>query len=254
MHAADARPAEPRALCLVIHGGRSMSQAEVFAGQFAVLRMRPLARTLTRAFPTVAVYRLQLAVRGWNGTGFSAVRDARWAVQALRDRHPGVPIVLVGHSMGARTALRVADDPGVVGVLGLAPWWPADDPVKHLLDVPVRAVLAERDRIVPEPSTRPLIARMLTAGVDVRRTVLTSTGHAMLHRWREWNAEAITAVADLLARAGIDTAVSGRRPGSDGRRRGSSAPIVEVPPDPGTTAVPDDPTEPADPGRPPRHG
>ena len=36
-----------------------------------------------------------------------------------------MPVVLLGHSMGGRTAVAVADDPSVVGVVALAPWLPA---------------------------------------------------------------------------------------------------------------------------------
>lgn len=192
------RTGGPAAICLVIHGGRSVSRAEVFATQVAVLRMRPIARALARARPALAVHRLQLAVRGWNGTGFAPVRDARWAVRTLAGQYPGVPIVLVGHSMGARTALRVADEPAVTAVVGLAPWLPPDEPVQHLVDVPVRLLHGDRDRIIPEPSTHRLIARMLAAGVDVEHRVLPGTGHAMLRRWRRWNDETVAAVTGLL--------------------------------------------------------
>ena len=34
------------------------------------------------------------------------------------------PVVLLGHSMGARTAVHVADDAAVRGVVALAPWFP----------------------------------------------------------------------------------------------------------------------------------
>ena len=44
--------------------------------------------------------------------------DARGA------RAASVPIVLVGHSMGGRAALRAGGDPQVAAVCGLAPWTP----------------------------------------------------------------------------------------------------------------------------------
>jgi pimeloyl-ACP methyl ester carboxylesterase len=37
--------------------------------------------------------------------------------------------VLVGHSMGGRVALRLADEPDVAGVCALAPWIEPGDPV-----------------------------------------------------------------------------------------------------------------------------
>lgn len=196
-------PERPTAVCLVVHGGRSVSDAAVAGSQFAVLRMRPIARVLSRRLSGVGVYRLQLAVRGWNGTGAGPTRDARWAVAALRERHPGVPVVLIGHSMGARTCLRIADEPGVVGVVGLAAWLPADEPLAQLRGIPVRLVHGDRDRIVPEPSTRPFVTRLTAAGIDLRRTVLTGTGHGMIRRWRRWNAETVAGVAALLQAAQV---------------------------------------------------
>jgi predicted esterase len=185
----------PTAVALVLHGGRSMSDAPVRAFQVAVLRLRPLARAVARAHPEFAVYRLQLAERGWNGTGASAIRDARWALAALRAAHPEVPIVLVGHSMGARTCFRVAGDPNIAGAVGLAPWLPADEPIRQLAGVPIRILHGTSDRVVPESSTRPWLARLTAAGLAVDRTLLTGTGHAMLHRWREWNSQTASAVA-----------------------------------------------------------
>ncbi len=190
------------AVCLVVHGGKSLSTEPVSAVSGPVLRMRPIAWALARRLPSVAVYRLQLAVRGWNGTGSTAIRDARWALDQLRAQHPGAPIVLVGHSMGARTCLRVAGDPAVAGVVGLASWLPPDEPVNHIRGVPVRLVHGDSDRVVSEASTRPLVARMTAAGIDVRRTLLAGTGHAMLRHWRRWNSEIVAAVQESLQTTG----------------------------------------------------
>lgn len=190
----------PTAVALVIHGGRANSKAAVRAFQFAVLRLRPVASAIARTDRRVAVYRLQLAVRGWNGTGAAAIRDARWALSLLRESHPGLPIVLVGHSMGARTALRVAGDPDVVGVVGLAPWVPADEPIKQLAGIPVRVLHGAGDRIIPEPSTRQFLARLAQAGTIVDQTILAGTGHGMLRRWREWNQLTADAVALFAGR------------------------------------------------------
>ncbi len=180
----------------------------------AVLRLRPVAKAIATADGDLAVYRLQLAIRGWNGAGVAAMRDLRWALDELRTAHPGLPIVLVGHSMGARTSFRLADEPVVVGVVGLAPWLPADEPVNQLRAAAVRIIHGTGDRVIPEHTTEPYLHRVAASGVTVDRTLLSGTGHAMLRRWREWHALAAEAVAKIVDRARIDatTAVSGLRP------------------------------------------
>lgn len=46
--------------------------------------------------------------------------DARAAISYMRERHPGLPLVVGGFSFGARTALKVScGDPGVERVLAL---------------------------------------------------------------------------------------------------------------------------------------
>lgn len=199
------RPKQPTAVVLVVHGGRSMSSAVVRASQVAVLRLRPIARAVARGNPTMAVYRLQSAVRGWNGTGAEPMRDARWALECLRADHPGVPIVLVGHSMGGRTSFRIAGDADVAGVVGLAPWLPADEPVRQLENAVVRIVHGNRDRIVPEPTTRAFLNRLRQAGVDLQQTIVTGSGHAMLGHWNQWNALAAAAVHEVAGRSGRNT-------------------------------------------------
>ena len=70
----------------------------------------------------LAVARLRYRVRGWNGADAAPVADAHWALDQLTARFPGVPIALVGHSMGGRAALYAAGHPAVRAVVGLAPW------------------------------------------------------------------------------------------------------------------------------------
>ena len=48
--------------------------------------------------------------------------------------HGALPVVLVGHSMGGRAALRAAGHAEVVAVAGLAPWLPRGEPVGQLQD------------------------------------------------------------------------------------------------------------------------
>ena len=129
------------------------------------------------------------------------MRDLRWALDRLTARFPGRPIALVGHSMGARTALRVADAPGVAGVVGLAAWLPPDEPLRQLLAVPVRLVHGSEDRVVPEESTKPWIARAVRNGLDLDLEVLEGSGHAMFRRHGEWHWLAATLSTALIDHA-----------------------------------------------------
>jgi alpha-beta hydrolase superfamily lysophospholipase len=118
-----------RAVVLLLPGGRATSVAPARRG-LAQLRMVPFARAIgwsTRGRP-VAVWTLRYRLRGWNGGAQDPVHDARWALEQARRSHPGAPILLVGHSMGGRVALRLAGEPGVAGVCALAPWIEAGEP------------------------------------------------------------------------------------------------------------------------------
>ncbi|MBM4594407.1 alpha/beta fold hydrolase [Rhodococcus hoagii] len=84
--------------------------------------MSSFTRTLRRSCPEVEVRQVRYLLRGWNGADRSPVHDVRRILDDLRPAQ--TPVVLVGHSMGARVAAVVADDPLVCGVLALAPWWP----------------------------------------------------------------------------------------------------------------------------------
>ena len=57
-------------------------------------------------------------VRGWNGAQRSPVADVEQALDELAARFPGVPIALVGHSMGGRAAMYAAGHEGVRAVVG----------------------------------------------------------------------------------------------------------------------------------------
>ncbi|WP_019816253.1 serine aminopeptidase domain-containing protein, partial [Saccharomonospora saliphila] len=130
----SARPAHPgsgpAAVALVLHGGAQYGAEAVRPWRAAYLRMVPVARALCSegARLGLEVRLLRNRVRGWNEPERDPVRDARWALERIGRDHPGVPVVLLGHSMGGRVALRVCDDPAVTGVGALAPWTPRGEP------------------------------------------------------------------------------------------------------------------------------
>ncbi len=117
---------EISALVLVLHGGRSASREPTTAAQPAVLRMAPLAAAIRRAVrgSGAQVARPRFAVRGWNGAEASPAADLARLLAQAGHRFGQVPVVLIGHSMGGRAALRAAGHPLVTAVGAVAPWLP----------------------------------------------------------------------------------------------------------------------------------
>lgn len=102
---ADRRP--PSAAVLLLHGGRETGLGPPPPGplNLPALRMLPFARAVvrvTRDEPVdVAVREVRYGHRGWNGSREDALHDAVRALDGLRCEFGEVPVVLVGHSMGA---------------------------------------------------------------------------------------------------------------------------------------------------------
>jgi dienelactone hydrolase len=178
------------AVVLVLHGGRELSTDPVRARQLAVLRMIPFARRIARrGAGRVAVARLRYASRGWNAAAGSPapVADAEWALQQLTERFPGLPIGLVGHSMGGRTALRIGGHPQVRGVVALAPWLPASEPVSQLAGRRVLLMHGSADRMTSPAGTAAYAGRIEAADAAVSLVTVYGEGHAMLRRAQLWH-------------------------------------------------------------------
>jgi pimeloyl-ACP methyl ester carboxylesterase len=189
-----------RAVVLVLHGGKAVSTEPGRPRNLSVVRLVPFARAIHRASADdgVATWRLRHRYRGWNGPEASPVADARWALEEVRRRHGDVPVVLFGHSMGGRTAVRVADDPAVRTVVALAPWLPSGEPVTTVAGRRVLLAHAERDgRTSPHESrawldrARPLTERAVYVRVP-------RAGHYLLRRASVWRSIATTFVLDGL--------------------------------------------------------
>jgi pimeloyl-ACP methyl ester carboxylesterase len=118
---------------LMLHGGQERSTAYVDGRSASWRRSRSMQRAIAPEAHRhgVSVWLLRYRERGWNG-GAEPVADARWALDEVRAAHPEAPVTLLGHSMGARVAVHVADDPHVRGVVALAPWLPAHESVAAL--------------------------------------------------------------------------------------------------------------------------
>lgn len=190
-----------RAVVLVLHGGAERGAGSVPPWKLAYLRMVPIARALHRAGRRegVEVRLLRNRRYGWNAPAEHPVEDARWALERIHADHPGLPVVLVGHSMGARVALRVADDPAVRGVCALAPWTPRGEPVEAVAGRSVLVVHGTRDRMTSPAESHAYAERAAHVAARVARFEIANEGHAMLRRARVWTRLTVAFTLDLLA-------------------------------------------------------
>jgi pimeloyl-ACP methyl ester carboxylesterase len=176
------------AAVLVAHGGRSQSTSPVTPYQPAVLRMIPVAGAIRRALPgrATVVNRPLYRLRGWNGDLASPVADLTGALDQLGERFGPIPVVLVGHSMGARAALRVAGHPQVTAVAGLAPWLPPGEPVQQLAGRRVLLAQAAGDRIT-RPADTWAFGERAAAVTTVATIEVQHSDHALLRRAPLWH-------------------------------------------------------------------
>ncbi|WP_369213199.1 alpha/beta fold hydrolase [Streptomyces flavofungini] len=190
----------PEAVVLVLHGGREHGESAPRAWNLAGLRMRPFVRRIKRAYAPrgVAVAQVRYRCRGWNGARADAARDAREALDQLAPRIGDAPVVLVGHSMGGRAALRVADHPSVRAVVGLAPWCPKGEPVTQLRDRDVVLLHGDLDRTTDPAASADYAARAVAAGARAGLLLMSGGDHAMLRRAGAWHSLTTRTVGGLL--------------------------------------------------------
>ncbi|MCW0214555.1 MAG: lysophospholipase [Pseudonocardia sp.] len=177
---------DPAGLVLLAHGGRSGGHESGERRRLTYWRMLPFARNLHRAAPELGVSMLRYRHRGWNGPDRDAQRDAESMLTELRRRHPGVPIVLVGHSMGGRAVLRAAGADGVVAVCALAPWLDGTDPVAQLAGRSVLIAHGDRERMTDPARSLAYAIRAKTVTDRVARFEVLGDGHSMLRRAGDW--------------------------------------------------------------------
>jgi len=192
-------PGRPRAMILVLHGGKPRSRQGVDGRSASWRRALWLQREISqRAHEVgVGVWLVRYRERGWNG-GSAPVADARWALDQIRAVHDDVPVVLLGHSMGARVAVHAADDRSVTGVVGLAPWWSAEDPVSTLAGRTLLAAHGRRDRITSFKETTRYVERAKAVADSAELTDMGALGHYMLTGSGRWHDVAITSALSML--------------------------------------------------------
>jgi alpha-beta hydrolase superfamily lysophospholipase len=197
-----------KGVVLVAHGGQASSTAPTSALQPAVLRMIPVAAAIRQGVrgSGAVVRRPRFRVRGWNGAQASPVGDLNDTLDAIEAEFGPVPVVLVGHSMGARAAVRAAGHPAVSAVAGLAPWLPPGEPAGQLAGRRVLLAHGTADSITSPAETWAFLeqARAITevAAVEVR-----DGDHPMLRRARLWHAIAAEFARAALALPPADRAL-----------------------------------------------
>ncbi len=209
----------PKGVVLVAHGGQASSTEPTFALQPAVLRMIPVAAAIRQAVrgSGALVRRPRFRVRGWNGAQACPVGDLNDVLDALAAEFGSVPVVLVGHSMGARAAVRAAGHPAVSAVAGLAPWLPPGEPAAQLAGRRVLLAHGTADSITSPAETWAFVeqARAVT---EVTAVEVRDGDHPMLRRARLWHAIAAEFARAALALPPGDAALNAAVTAADGSR------------------------------------
>ncbi|MFH8259268.1 alpha/beta fold hydrolase [Streptomyces roseolus] len=200
LHVPEPRLRRAAGAVLLLHGGRADSLTPPPPLNLPGLRMRAFARALGEdpSHADVLVGHVRYRMRGWNAERADPVHDTRRALAELADTVGPLPVVLVGHSMGARAALRAADDPHVRGVVALAPWCPPGEPVAHLAHRTVIALHDPADPVTSATGTWAYLRRAEAAGARVRGIRMPGGRHTMISRARLWHSLATRGTADIL--------------------------------------------------------
>jgi dienelactone hydrolase len=181
-----ARPDAARAVTLVLPGGKANSFDVMRGDGLATARMKPFAKRLAK-IDGMGVFVARYRYQGWNEGVASPLADARWALEQIQAQYPGSPVVLVGHSMGARVALRCAAQESVAGVVALAPWLPAGEPVSHLSGRTVVMAHGNLDFVTSAAGSLAFARRARAEGAAIGRGKVIGDLHAMLFRAHLWN-------------------------------------------------------------------
>jgi len=185
------------AAIMTLHGGLEQSRRRARPWQLAALRMHPVLRAAaSAASPDVLLGQVRYRCRGWNSG--DPADDALRALDELQRLAGAVPTVLVGHSMGARAALRAAAHPLVRGVLALAPWCPPEDSAGHLDGVRLVVLHGDRDRVTPPGESADYVRRAREAGARAGLVTVRGGDHAMLRRSGDWHHATARIVTQML--------------------------------------------------------
>ena len=189
----------PQLGVLVLPGGTDFSYKPFSPMQSSALRMYPFTWTLQARFrDAVDVTQVRYRVYGWNGGQASPMWYARAALDRMARKHPGIPIAVIGHSMGGRVAAQLGADRRVLGVLGLAPWWQFADWREIHGGARVLALHGSADRTTYPQRTAKGIGELRERGMNANYVEVPGGGHAMLDHIGTWQGSALSFVDGLL--------------------------------------------------------
>ncbi|MFD5074220.1 alpha/beta fold hydrolase [Streptomyces sp. NPDC058371] len=210
-------PAEPRGAVLLLHGGRSEALTPPPLLNLPRARMRPFGSAILRttAGQDTLLATVHYRYRGWNGSRTDPVHDAFTALDELELLAPSVPVVLVGHSMGARAALRAAGHRHVRGVVALAPWCPPGEPVTQLRDRDVIFLHDEQDPVTDAQGSWEFLRRSREAGARTCGISMPRGRHAMLRDARAWHRLTAALTTGVLGTTPLPPSVTAAPSGDD---------------------------------------
>jgi dienelactone hydrolase len=142
-----------------------------------------LVTQLAPMFPALTFGEVRYRIKSWEQLDW-CIDDARAAVQAVGAERT----LLIGFSMGGAVASRVAAEPSVVTVVGLAPWFPDRLPLDALRGRRLRVLHGSLDRWLPgipgvsPSSSRRGFDRAQALGVEGEYTIIRGAVHGMALR------------------------------------------------------------------------
>jgi len=193
-----------RGAVLLAHGGAKQGAARDSHLRPPALRMLPFLADIARAGRRRGLAVAQLRYRGVAFNDGDPVRDVQWALDRLGDRY-GVPICVIGHSMGARAGLLAAGHPSVAAVAGLASWVPPDEPVEQLAGRTVMLAHGLRDRVTDPARSYAYALRAHGVADRLCRFEIAGARHAMLERVGVWQSLTRAFALGVLGAEPLDT-------------------------------------------------
>jgi pimeloyl-ACP methyl ester carboxylesterase len=177
---AEMRVTGPTRQCAVVcvNGGQSREVEGTWSASIEWLVQR-----LTQRLPAIGFAEVRYRVKSWKHLE-SCFEDARAAVRELSSPRT----MLLGFSMGGAVSIGIADEPGIEGVVGLAPWIPDQLDVSRLHGKRLSVFHGALDRWLPgipgvsADHSRKGFERALARGANGRYVLISGGVHGMAFR------------------------------------------------------------------------